>query len=107
MDGKRRRARSCAALLLLAVWGAPAAGGERALRVASASDIAAVMPEIVSAFRRARGVRAGGERALRVASASDLAAVMPEIVSAFRSASGVRAEVVYGSSGNFVAQIEN
>lgn len=74
MHGKSRGARSCAALLLLAVWGAPAAGGERALRVASASDLAIVMPEIVSAFR---------------------------------GASGVRVEVVYGSSGNFVAQIKN
>jgi len=50
---------------------------------------------------------AAGERALRVAAASDLETAMPEIVAAFGRSSGVRVEVVYGSSGNFVAQVRN
>jgi molybdate transport system substrate-binding protein len=44
---------------------------------------------------------------LKVAAAADLQAVMPEITKAFESAIGAHVDVSYGSSGNFVAQIQN
>jgi molybdate transport system substrate-binding protein len=47
------------------------------------------------------------DRPLRVAAAADLQAAMPQIVSAFRRETGFEVAVTYGSSGNFVAQIEN
>jgi molybdate transport system substrate-binding protein len=50
---------------------------------------------------------AAEERAVRVAAAADLQTAMPEIVSAFRRETGFEVDVTYGSSGNFVAQIEN
>ena len=47
------------------------------------------------------------KKQLRVAAAADLQTVMPEIAKAFEAQTGVSAEVVYGSSGNFFAQIQN
>ena len=44
---------------------------------------------------------------IRVAAAADLQTAMPEIVKSFRAQSGVSVDVVYGSSGNFFAQIQN
>jgi molybdate transport system substrate-binding protein len=44
---------------------------------------------------------------LRVAAASDLQLVMPEIAKAFEDRTGTHVEVLYGSSGNFFAQIQN
>ena len=44
---------------------------------------------------------------VRVAAASDLQTVMPEIVAAFEAETGTRAELTFGSSGNFFAQIQN
>jgi molybdate transport system substrate-binding protein len=45
--------------------------------------------------------------ALSIAAASDLQAVFPEITSRFERETGVKASVSFGSSGNFVAQIQN
>jgi len=42
-----------------------------------------------------------------VAAASDLQTVMPEIVSRFQGAGGQRVRVSFGSSGQFVSQIQN
>jgi len=44
---------------------------------------------------------------IRVAAASDLQVVMPQIAKAFEEQTQVRVELVYGSSGNFFAQIQN
>lgn len=44
---------------------------------------------------------------IRVAAASDLQSVMPGIAKAYQTRSGTSVEVVYGSSGNFYAQIQN
>lgn len=44
---------------------------------------------------------------LTIAAASDLQFVLPEIVSAFEKQAGKKVRVVYGSSGNFFAQIQN
>jgi molybdate transport system substrate-binding protein len=44
---------------------------------------------------------------IAVAAASDLQTVMPEIVSRFQGASGQTVRVSFGSSGNFVSQIQN
>ena len=42
-----------------------------------------------------------------VAAASDLQTVMPEIVSRFQGAAGQMVRVSFGSSGQFVSQIQN
>jgi molybdate transport system substrate-binding protein len=47
------------------------------------------------------------KKQVRVAAASDLQTVLPEIASAFEARTGKPVEVVYGSSGNFYAQIQN
>ncbi len=47
------------------------------------------------------------KRQIRVASAADLQTVMPQIAKAYETRSGTSVEVVYGSSGNFYAQIQN
>jgi molybdate transport system substrate-binding protein len=47
------------------------------------------------------------KKRIRVASAADLQAVMPQIAKAYETRSGTSVEVVYGSSGNFYAQIQN
>ena len=44
---------------------------------------------------------------IRVAAAADLQTVMPEIARAFEAQTGTSVHVVYGSSGNFYAQIQN
>lgn len=44
---------------------------------------------------------------IRVAAASDLQTVMPEIVKTFESELRTHAELVFGSSGNLFAQIQN
>ncbi len=50
---------------------------------------------------------AAQEKRIRVAAASDLQQVMPQIAKAYESQTDVRVELVYGSSGNFFAQIQN
>ena len=47
------------------------------------------------------------KKQIRVAAASDLQTVMPEIAAAFEADTGTRAELIFGSSGNFFAQIQN
>jgi molybdate transport system substrate-binding protein len=47
------------------------------------------------------------KRLIRVAAAADLQTAMPEIAKAFESQTGTNLAVVYGSSGNFYAQIQN
>jgi molybdate transport system substrate-binding protein len=47
------------------------------------------------------------KKEIRVAVAADLQTVLPEIAKVFETQKGVRVEVVYGSSGNFYAQILN
>jgi len=47
------------------------------------------------------------KKQIHVAAASDLRSAMPEIVRAFAAQSGASVDVVYGSSGNFFAQIQN
>jgi molybdate transport system substrate-binding protein len=44
---------------------------------------------------------------ITVAAASDLQTVLPEIVSRFERSASVPVRVAYGSSGNFVSQIQN
>jgi len=44
---------------------------------------------------------------IRVAAAADLQTAMPEIVQAFESQTGTHVELIFGSSGNFFAQILN
>jgi molybdate transport system substrate-binding protein len=44
---------------------------------------------------------------IRVAAASDLQAAMPEIAKAFEAKTGINVELIFGSSGNFFAQIQN
>ncbi len=67
------------------------------------------------AFRRAlfaawmllAALAAPASAQLSVAAASDLQAVLPEISARFQHASGQRLRVTYGSSGQFVSQIQN
>jgi molybdate transport system substrate-binding protein len=47
------------------------------------------------------------KRQIRAAAAADLQTVMPEIARAFEAQTGTSVDVVYGSSGNFYAQIQN
>jgi molybdate transport system substrate-binding protein len=47
------------------------------------------------------------KKQIRVAAASDLQTVMPEIAAAFEADTGTRAELIFGSSGSFFAQIQN
>jgi len=47
------------------------------------------------------------KKTVRVAAAADLQTAMPEIAKAFQAQTGTAIEVVYGSSGNFCAQIQN
>lgn len=44
---------------------------------------------------------------IRVAAAADLQTAMPELAKSFETQTGVSVDVVYGSSGNFFAQIQN
>jgi molybdate transport system substrate-binding protein len=55
----------------------------------------------------AAAVASAQKRQIRVAAASDLQTVMPAIASAFESETGIQAELIFGSSGNFFAQIQN
>src|SRR5579859_3444473 len=47
------------------------------------------------------------EQPLRVAAAADLQFVLPQIAAGFEKASGKKVELIFGSSGNFFAQIQN
>jgi molybdate transport system substrate-binding protein len=47
------------------------------------------------------------KKTVRVAAAADLQSAMPEIAKAFETQTGTTIDVVYGSSGNFYAQIQN
>jgi len=47
------------------------------------------------------------KKQIRVAAAADLQTVMPQIAKAYETLSGTSVEVLYGSSGNFYAQIQN
>jgi molybdate transport system substrate-binding protein len=53
------------------------------------------------------GLRGAAAGDLTVAAASDLQTVLPSIVDQFQAASGQRVRVAYGSSGQFVTQIQN
>jgi molybdate transport system substrate-binding protein len=44
---------------------------------------------------------------LRIAAASDLQFVLPDLAAQYEKQTGVRLAITYGSSGNFVAQIQN
>jgi molybdate transport system substrate-binding protein len=44
---------------------------------------------------------------LRIAAASDLQFVLPDLAAQYEKQSGVKLAITYGSSGNFVAQIQN
>jgi molybdate transport system substrate-binding protein len=47
------------------------------------------------------------KKQIRVAAAADLRTAMPEVAREFEAQTGVSVDVVYGSSGNFSAQIQN
>ena len=47
------------------------------------------------------------KRQIRVAAAADLQTALPEVAAAFEAATGTHVELVFGSSGNFFAQIQN
>jgi molybdate transport system substrate-binding protein len=47
------------------------------------------------------------QKQIRIAAAADLQTVIPEIARAFEAQRGMHVDVVYGSSGNFYAQIRN
>jgi molybdate transport system substrate-binding protein len=51
--------------------------------------------------------RSAAAQDLRIAAASDLQVVLPAITTAFERDSGHTASLTFGSSGNFVTQIEN
>jgi molybdate transport system substrate-binding protein len=51
--------------------------------------------------------RAASAQDLAIAAASDLQAAFPAVVAQFEKSTGHHVEVTYGSSGNFVAQIQN
>src|ERR1700726_5292670 len=46
-------------------------------------------------------------QAVKVAAAADLKFAMAELAAQFEKASGAKLDVTYGSSGNFLTQIEN
>ena len=48
-----------------------------------------------------------GAQTLRIAAASDLQFVLPDLAAQYEKQSGVKLAATYGSSGNFVAQIQN
>lgn len=48
-----------------------------------------------------------GAQTLRVAAASNLQFVLPDLAAQYEKQSGVKLAITYGSSGNFVAQIQN
>src|SRR5215468_8541071 len=50
---------------------------------------------------------AAQKRQIRIAAASDLQTAMPGIDAAFEADTGSHAELIFGSSGNFFAQIQN
>jgi molybdate transport system substrate-binding protein len=47
------------------------------------------------------------KRQIRVAAAADLQTALPEVAAAFEASTGTHVELVFGSSGNFFAQIQN
>lgn len=47
------------------------------------------------------------KKLIRVATASDLQTVMPAIAAAFEQETGTHAQLIFGSSGSFFAQIQN
>ena len=47
------------------------------------------------------------KKQIRVAAASDLQTVLPEVASAFEADTGTHAELIFGSSGSFFAQIQS
>lgn len=49
----------------------------------------------------------GAAQELTVAAASDLQAALPEVVAAYQAQTGKKVRVIFGSSGNFFAQIQN
>src|SRR5262245_21621413 len=53
------------------------------------------------------GARAAAAQDLTVAAASDLQAAFPALAAQFERATGHHVTVTFGSSGNFVAQIQN
>jgi molybdate transport system substrate-binding protein len=51
--------------------------------------------------------QSAGGRTIVVAAASDLQIVLPSLLSGFEKATAIKATVSFGSSGNFLAQIQN
>jgi molybdate transport system substrate-binding protein len=50
---------------------------------------------------------AAQNKEIRVAAAADLQTALPEVAAAFQAGTGTHVEIVFGSSGNFLAQIKN
>jgi molybdate transport system substrate-binding protein len=67
---------------------------------------ARILTVLILACSLARGVH-GQEREVRVAAAADLKFAMSELAGQFEKQTGTKADVTYGSSGNFFAQLQN
>jgi molybdate transport system substrate-binding protein len=65
-----------------------------------------VLPIIASSFFSQYGVRAQGKE-IRVAAAADLKFAMSELSEKFEKQTGTKVNVTFGSSGNFLSQIQN
>src|SRR5258705_3073256 len=74
--------------------------------MARANYLATIVVAVVMACCLSSGSSAQ-KRQIRAAAAADLQTVMPEIARAFEAQTGTSVDVVYGSSGNFYAQIQN
>ena len=61
----------------------------------------------LAAFNGGQVLILGQTGVLSVAAASDLRTVFPDLLSGFERETGMKARVTFGSSGNFVAQIQN
>ena len=64
-----------------------------------------LLPAVMSCCLAAAGF--AQNKRIRVAAAADLQTAMPEIAQASAAQTGATVDVVYGSSGNFCAQIQN
>src|SRR5260370_39645812 len=61
---------------------------------------------MISAFFAQGGMRAQG-REIRIAAAADLKFAMGELSEQFEGRTGTKVNVTFGSSGNFISQIQN
>jgi molybdate transport system substrate-binding protein len=67
---------------------------------------ARILTVLILACGLARGAHGQG-REVRVAAAADLKFAMSELAGQFEKQTGTKADVTYGSSGNFFAQLQN